>query len=266
MTKNRNKGGSGAVSSTQDFVTKKKRQFYNPLHRNILLKPEELQEYFQGNEIECLECGVFYKALSSHLARSAHDLSKDDYCIKYGIPIGTALIAENTSIKMSYSAKDRTDEGFKERGLMAMAAGHAKMKLAMQEVAVAECPTCNKEVQTTKVTYLRHGGKIKCAECARLFKINATKKCQAKNAYTKTYSCGFCSNSFETKNPAQHSKVKKGVNVYCSPSCASKKGNMNRQARTFTKKCLECDNEFTRNYNHFVYCSRECYWKSEGSL
>lgn len=45
----------------------------------------------EQSRIRCLECGRWYRALPSHL-RHKHELSDEDYRLKYGIPAATPLV------------------------------------------------------------------------------------------------------------------------------------------------------------------------------
>lgn len=51
----------------------------------------EIDEYFSGNLIQCLECGHMYRALGYHL--KSHGMNADEYKEKYGIPWGYGLIS-----------------------------------------------------------------------------------------------------------------------------------------------------------------------------
>lgn len=61
---------------------------------------EELEAYTGGPQIQCLECGKWFKSLATHLPR-IHGMSHNDYRQKWGIPKRFALAGTATREKLS---------------------------------------------------------------------------------------------------------------------------------------------------------------------
>lgn len=62
------------------------------------------QKATQASQIQCLECGKWYRALPRHI-RSTHGMSDDDYRIRHGIPKGTPLVCKEWSERASQVGK-----------------------------------------------------------------------------------------------------------------------------------------------------------------
>jgi hypothetical protein len=73
---------------------------------------EQVKQYFAGETIECLLCGKQYKSLATHIQR-IHNVSVDDYKIKYGLPFSIGLVAEETRKKYSNAMLLRIEAGDK---------------------------------------------------------------------------------------------------------------------------------------------------------
>ncbi|WP_438454942.1 MucR family transcriptional regulator [Vreelandella venusta] len=70
----------------------------------------ELEAYTGGPQIQCLECGKWFKSLATHLPR-IHDMSHDDYRQKWGIPKRFALAGTATREKLSEQLKEAISKG-----------------------------------------------------------------------------------------------------------------------------------------------------------
>jgi len=254
MPKNKNFGGSGGQDSTQFFYLKGKSKYYNPENQNYKLKPDELEKYFLGREIECLQCGRWYKNISSHLYHS-HRMTKDNYCELHHIPVGTALIASESSNKMSDSGKKKIEKMDLEEKKKIFSYLDKYRHSSLKEIVMAECIKCFKKFE--KKGYKRGS---QCPECFKKARIEAVNKCTEKNKHEEKLLCDFCKEEFITTNPKLQRKNKSNLAVYCSLSCASKFGN---PKKFYTKKCIECGNEFIRKKDRNKFCSRKCYSKSD---
>lgn len=60
---------------------------------------DAVNQYFDTDEIECLECGKSFKGLGAHL--STHKITIREYKEKYGIPFSRGLVGKATSQAMS---------------------------------------------------------------------------------------------------------------------------------------------------------------------
>ncbi|MFQ6183602.1 MucR family transcriptional regulator [Sinorhizobium meliloti] len=66
---------------------------------------EDIDRYFSGNSIQCLECGHHFTALPRHLTR-AHEVSADEYKEKHGLPWGRGLTCGLFHDELSQKAKE----------------------------------------------------------------------------------------------------------------------------------------------------------------
>jgi|GEM_PF-5847544 len=83
---------------------------------------KEVQEYLHGDRIQCLLCGRSFKALVTHLLK-IHNVSVDDYKIRYGLPWTRGLACSETSVKCSQSCIRRINSGELD---LSKVAGHRK--------------------------------------------------------------------------------------------------------------------------------------------
>ena len=65
---------------------------------------KEIEEYYRGNRIQCLECGKWYKELGWHL-KSKHKISCDEYKKAFGLPWSRGLVSEELHLRKSKTAK-----------------------------------------------------------------------------------------------------------------------------------------------------------------
>lgn len=70
---------------------------------------EEINAYFQGDKIECLLCGKYFKALATHIIRT-HEYTVDEYKKEFGLPWGRGLTSNDTNTKQSLIMKKRVKE------------------------------------------------------------------------------------------------------------------------------------------------------------
>lgn len=70
----------------------------------------ELEAYVGGPQIQCLECGRWYRALATHLPRT-HGMSHNDYREKWGIPRRYALAGTATRECLSEQMRDQIRSG-----------------------------------------------------------------------------------------------------------------------------------------------------------
>jgi hypothetical protein len=80
--------------------------------RGKFMTRTEIDEYFNGDKVQCLLCGKKFKALPRHLERT-HDITADDYREQYGLPWGKALCGAETSQKLSKTMFHRRKQGFR---------------------------------------------------------------------------------------------------------------------------------------------------------
>lgn len=66
---------------------------------------EELDAYVGGQNIQCLECGRWFRGLATHLPRS-HGMTHEDYREKWGIPKRYALSGTATREILSLQMRD----------------------------------------------------------------------------------------------------------------------------------------------------------------
>ncbi|MBZ5486925.1 MucR family transcriptional regulator [Halomonas aquamarina] len=71
---------------------------------------EELDSYIGGPQIQCLECGRWFKSLATHLSR-IHGMSHSDYRQKWGIPKRYALAGTATREMLSAQMNDYIESG-----------------------------------------------------------------------------------------------------------------------------------------------------------
>lgn len=255
MPKNRNFGGEGGKDTTQTHYLKQKGKYYRSCGENYKLKPEELKDYLSGREIECLECGNWYRSISSHLYHS-HRITKDDYCLKHGIPFGTPLVCSDLSNQMSNNQRDRISSMTEEEKEHSFSYLHKHRGEAYSKKTTAQCYKCQKEFE---VVGARRGKQ--CPDCLRKSRSESTRKCQEKNKSFEELKCSWCKETFSSSNPHVKRKNKKGLPVYCSVACGSRSTASSR-IKVYTKQCPECGKEFTVKKDKGTFCSRKCYAKS----
>ena len=103
---------------------------------------DEVSQYFSGHEVECLECGKYYKHLGTHVVRT-HNMSCDDYREKYGIPWYRGLASKEYSEKQSVISKNNFKDGKLpilcnkdnlEKGRLKCMANPRKLCMAVEEL------------------------------------------------------------------------------------------------------------------------------------
>jgi hypothetical protein len=109
----KNDGSNMAIRGTQSEIDRyhKRRSVIGGFpYMGKLKTKEEVLNYLDGTEIQCLICGKWFKALATHLVR-IHETTVDDYKRKYGIPWTYGLICSDSSKKCSLSCKKRIASG-----------------------------------------------------------------------------------------------------------------------------------------------------------
>ena len=61
-------------------------------------KKTDIENYFNGDRIECLICPKWYKSLSGHINK-AHGINVDQYKLKFGLPWSKGLCSCKTADK-----------------------------------------------------------------------------------------------------------------------------------------------------------------------
>jgi hypothetical protein len=62
------------------------------------------QKVTEASQIQCLECGKWYRALPRHIS-TTHNMDDDDYRIKHEVPKGTPLVCKEWSERASEVGK-----------------------------------------------------------------------------------------------------------------------------------------------------------------
>jgi ROS/MUCR transcriptional regulator protein len=94
MKKNQQRPRVGARKT----VAKKTKQFPWP---GTFTSRQEVEAYFGSEEIQCLLCGVWLKALAPNHLKNKHSMSAREYQSRYGLPFSRGLICETTRLKKS---------------------------------------------------------------------------------------------------------------------------------------------------------------------
>lgn len=81
---------------------------------NALKTDDELAEYFEHDELECLICHERHAGLYRHVLL-AHGVKTRDYKIRFGIPITYGLVGKATKVKMQ-SSSGATQEKMRASG------------------------------------------------------------------------------------------------------------------------------------------------------
>ena len=78
--------------------------------KNRMKTKADVEDYFDGDRIECLICGKWFKSLATHIVR-IHGVTVDEYKIKFNLPWGRGLVANETRDNCSNAIKKRIAEG-----------------------------------------------------------------------------------------------------------------------------------------------------------
>lgn len=78
--------------------------------KGAFVRTEEVKAYFGTDKLACLLCGREYALLSNHLWR-VHDISKEDYKLRFGIPAKYGLIGKSRRAQSSRHLKRLRREG-----------------------------------------------------------------------------------------------------------------------------------------------------------
>ena len=126
----KNDGNNMAKRGTQSAIHRyNQRRFV--LHgfpwNGMLETKEDVLNYLNGTEIQCLICGRFFKSLATHLVR-IHETTVDDYKRRYGIPWTYGLICSDSAKKCALSCKKRILSGDLDLSALANKRKHFKSK------------------------------------------------------------------------------------------------------------------------------------------
>lgn len=61
------------------------------------MSDEEIRKYFGNDKVECLLCGRRFLRLGQHL--SIHEITDEQYKIRYGLPFGSSLLSYDERIR-----------------------------------------------------------------------------------------------------------------------------------------------------------------------
>ena len=78
--------------------------------RGIFQTFDEIENYFEGDNIQCLLCGRLFKSLGNHV-RKTHGMSPREYKIMYGLPLNRGLSSHGFHNKLSKLQKKIYDDG-----------------------------------------------------------------------------------------------------------------------------------------------------------
>lgn len=268
MPKGRNVGGSGLPSSTQmyDVVNRRKQsaKYHGTGKFGTKLTPEELELYFDGKEIQCLECGGMYKSISGHLVH-AHAISKEEYKEKYGIPKNKTLICSNTRelyVKNGNTIQANASDDALEKMAENRAKGHRVMEEMRVEAEIYTCSICECEFERSVFAGRNPLFKSRCDSCTNKKGVEATKKSAA--VIVGKHRCKNCNNDFDITRDRQQ-KLDRGVTkeTFCSRGCAMKfVGNARvgtGKGRTMLDfKCNQCGCDFKNHRKGSKFCSHKC--------
>jgi hypothetical protein len=76
----------------------------------VFKSKQEVHDYLKGDKIQCLLCGKWFKMLATHIVR-VHNISVDDYKIKYQIPWTYGLICSDSAKKCRQNCIKRIKNG-----------------------------------------------------------------------------------------------------------------------------------------------------------
>jgi len=233
-----NFGGSGAHSSTTPhYIEKaKKVSFFRDDAKDLVLSPEEVEQYFSGHEIECLECGRWFKGLARHI--SMHMMDADEYKKKHGIPLNRGLVSENTSGKISENQLRIVGE------------------LSSGDKVPVICPDCKCEHYVSPLVRCRTN--VSCEPCRNKKRREATRRSQRKAGKERV--CTFCKEKFIAEG-ATLKRIDSGGDGFCSRICNSRKQSEIRTGQKMIreKECAGCKKIFSPKRSKLKYCTRECY-------
>lgn len=81
-----------------------------------MLTVDQQQHYFSGDRIECLICSKQLKSISGHL--KCHNITKDEYRIKYGIAWTKSLECEELYNRRSFAQKKRIENNLEYKKIL----------------------------------------------------------------------------------------------------------------------------------------------------
>lgn len=114
---------------------------------------EEVEAYFSGDQIQCLECGRTLRSLAGHVTR-IHGITIEQYQEKYGLPWGRGLVCDESRDKYAAAMRKRLED---DESLRATLMAGRKLRFG---VAVRPRAQFIKNAQTDRVQgavhYVRH--------------------------------------------------------------------------------------------------------------
>lgn len=261
-------GGSGAKESSTKHYQKALKQAsptFKPKEFNHYvgnkMSESDLETYLMGDTVQCLECGLHYKHLSLHLHYS-HLMTREDYCIKYGIPPSTTLVGQSIRKSISNLRKeefDNLDEEKRElirKKLRTLNTGKSLLKRRN-----AVCPKCNER-------HLTKSGRVDvlCKKCLKDSNLQAKEKHAIKTmANADLIKCPCCSKDFRPQNAAKIFRLNQGYKLYCSRKCyltslPKRISDSARKSPLIEKTCPSCNSTFKKKERlKAIFCSRKCY-------
>lgn len=102
--------GNGRSDRTQRrFIARRRKKPGYPWDGKFTTN-EELEAYFSGDRIICLQCGRYFRKIGgAHLER-LHNMTPDDYRAKYSIPWRKGLVSDESAGAYSAAVKTRLQD------------------------------------------------------------------------------------------------------------------------------------------------------------
>lgn len=217
-----------------------------------------LEQYLSGDTLQCLECGSHYKNLSLHLFHS-HLLSREDYCLRYGLPLSTTLVGQEIREKLAENALDRFNnlapDNKEEVRKKLRTLNHGKK---LKKLRTVLCPQCLKQCSS-----ISGKSEALCEDCLDSNRKAAIAK-HEKNLGVGNHhaNCPECLKSF-TMSVTQFYNLSKGRTIFCSKDCSAKYYGRERTKKGFVEReCQNCKKSYLQKKSrNSLFCSQECYFQ-----
>lgn len=217
--------------------------------QGIFQNKQEILDYLNFDEIECLLCGKRWKNLGKHLGNT-HNITSKRYRVLFGIPLsGYSLLGKNTKTFLSKRTKKRAPqlrqqlidckklriEGVKKRKNTqhVMVSKNLKKKARnrinnttqynkkYQKTIETFCNVCNKKIMRSpfgiKLLESQKRQPI-CGKCAwTQNNLKNKKKCEFIQV-----KCAFCGKKSKKTKGGLEGLIKKNLKPYCSNKCQQK--------------------------------------------
>jgi len=261
-------GGSGAKESStkhyqkalkQASPTFKKKDFNHYVGKRM--SESELETYLMGDTIQCLECGLHYNHLTLHLHHS-HLMTREDYCLRYGIPPSTTLVGQSIRKTISNCRKEEfsnLDEEKREVIRKRLRTANSGKSLLKRRNAC--CPKCNKRFLTKSAKI-----DVLCKNCSKENSVLALRKHALKiESCADFVTCPCCSKDFRPQNAAKIFRLNQGYKLYCSRKCyltslPKRVSDSSKKSPLIEKICPSCNSTFKKKERlKAIFCSRKCY-------